>query len=104
MVSVEIIRQREQYLTPLAWVLSTDVKNYGYGPVFQGGYEMHIPHPGDAPFFYGGMSHFENPQNSFLPQDCSDCIFISNLPKNVQKEQLVDLFSQAGKIKTSKGL
>ena len=64
---------------------------------------MHIPHPGDAPFFYGGMSHFENPQNSFLPQDCSDCIFISNLPKNVQIEQLVELFSQAGKIKTWKG-
>ena len=43
-------------------------------------------------------------QNSFLPTDCSDCIYISGLPTTVKKDELVTMFAQAGKIKISKGL
>ena len=63
---------------------------------------MNIPNPGHPQYFYGEVRP-ELPSNSFLPQDCSDCVFISNLPLTVQKDQIADLFSRAGKIRTSKG-
>ena len=58
-----------------------------YYPNNYNGYEMNIPHD----------------SNSFLPSDCSDCIFISGLPKNIQKEDIINTFSTVGKIKVAKG-
>jgi len=43
-------------------------------------------------------------ENSFLPSDCSDCVFIEGLPDDVTKEALVSRFKQAGNIKVTKGV
>ena len=48
------------------------------------------------------MNNYDS--NSFLPSDCSDCIFISGLPKSIQKDEIISTFSQVGKIKVAKGL
>ena len=47
------------------------------------------------------MNNYDS--NSFLPSDCSDCIFISGLPKSIQKDEIISTFSQVGKIKVAKG-
>ena len=100
-------RLRSKHLTIMAFLKKLPIlsqnSNFGYGPAFYGGYEMNIPNPGHPQYFYGEVRP-ELPSNSFLPQDCSDCVFISNLPLTVQKDQIADLFSRAGKIRTSKGL
>ena len=58
-------------------------------------------------YFPGPFAGFEaskiSEPNSFLPSDCSDCVFISGLPKSIQKEDLISMFSQVGKIKVAKG-
>jgi len=48
----------------------------------------------------GGVSSNEN---SFLPSDCTDCIFISGLPNTINKKDLISAFSTIGKIKIAKG-
>ena len=42
-------------------------------------------------------------ENSFLPSDCTDCIFISGLPNTINKKDLIAAFSTIGKIKVAKG-
>ena len=73
---------------------------YGYG---QGYYEAAM-YPSYYPNNYNGYElNIPHDSNSFLPTDCSDCIFISGLPKNIQKEEIINAFSTVGKIKVAKG-
>ena len=55
--------------------------------------------------FYRNQAYYElnnYDTNPFLPSDCSDCIFISGLPKTIQKDEIISIFSKAGKIKFTK--
>ena len=55
--------------------------------------------------FYQNQPYYElntYGTNPFLPSDCSDCIFISGLPKTIQKDEIISIFSKAGKIKFTK--
>lgn len=71
--------------------------NYHYGHYYDGGavYNSYYPN-----HFYE-MGNYD--ANSFLPSDCSDCVFISGLPKTIQKDEIISAFSQVGKIKVAKG-
>jgi len=38
-----------------------------------------------------------------MPQDCSDCVFISGLPRSIEKQDIINFFTQAGQILVTKG-
>ena len=74
----------------------------GYGPGIHGHFMDGVTYPGYYPF-YQNLSELNNYEtNPFLPSDCSDCIFISGLPKTIQKDEIISIFSKAGKIKFTK--
>ena len=74
----------------------------GYGPGIHGHFMDGVTYPGYYPF-YQNQSELNNYEtNPFLPSDCSDCIFISGLPKTIQKDEIISIFSKAGKIKFTK--
>jgi len=76
----------------------------GYGNYHYGHYGAYDGIPYNP--YYQNQSYYEMnnyDSNSFLPSDCSDCIFISGLPKSIQKDEIISTFSQVGKIKVAKG-
>ena len=74
----------------------------GYGLGIHGHFMDGVTYPGYYPF-YQNQSELNNYEtNPFLPSDCSDCIFISGLPKTIQKDEIISIFSKAGKIKFTK--
>lgn len=83
------------------------IQNYGYahnGYGYGQGYYEAAMYPSYYPNNYNGYEmNIPHDSNSFLPSDCSDCIFISGLPKNIQKEDIINTFSTVGKIKVAKG-
>lgn len=83
------------------------IQNYGYahnGYGYGQGYYEAAMYPSYYPNNYNGYElNIPHDSNSFLPTDCSDCIFISGLPKNIQKEEIINAFSTVGKIKVAKG-
>lgn len=85
---------------------------YGYGATYGSPYHQGQPYYDQAVAYQGGYyqtglypqyDNAYNEQNSFLPSDCSDCIYISGLPTSIKKDDLVTQFTQAGKIKITKG-
>ena len=90
---------------PVKWFLQA--YHNGYGNYHYGHYGAYDG--GSIPYnpYYQNQSYYEMnnyDSNSFLPSDCSDCIFISGLPKSIQKDEIISTFSQVGKIKVAKGL
>ena len=75
----------------------------GYGNGHYGNIDR-VTYGTTYPGYYSGAHQptYSTYTNPFLPLDCTDCIFISGLPKTIQKDEIISIFSKAGKIKFTK--
>ena len=77
-------------------------ENWSYHNGYGNGYGHFLDGVTYYPFYQNQPELTTYDTNPFLPSDCSDCIFISGLPKTIQKDEIISIFSKAGKIKFTK--
>lgn len=109
--NVESISDSWIVLLPYLWhflhcpmATHASYENWSYHNGYGNGYGHFLDGVTYYPF-YQNQPYYElntNDTNPFLPSDCSDCIFISGLPKTIKKDEIISIFSKAGKIKFTK--